>query len=114
MMLGIQRGAGNQAATMAARALLARQAAAPAPAPAVSPPAAAPDLAAELKKAEEFVKGGPYKSDVTPGGAGTEGGFEASYEATKGEITVAMRCAVTFKNAIDDSLTPADPVLRRW
>jgi outer membrane protein OmpA-like peptidoglycan-associated protein len=112
MMLGIQRGAGNQAATMAARALLARQPAAPpAPAPGVAPPAAAPDLAAELKKAEEFVKGGPYKADVTPGSAGTEGGFEASYDATKGEMTVAMRCAVTFKHAIDDSLTPADPVL---
>ena len=26
-------------------------------------------------------------------------------------MTIAMRCAVTFKHAIDDSLTPADPVL---
>jgi outer membrane protein OmpA-like peptidoglycan-associated protein len=112
MMLGIQRGAGNHAAATAARALLARQTAAPpAPAPGVSPPTAAPDLAAELEKAEAFVKGGPYKSDVTPGGAGAQGGFEADYNPTKGEMTIAMRCAVTFKHAIDDALTPADPVL---
>src|SRR5215218_10117850 len=109
MMLGLQRRAGNQAATQAARAFLGRQAAPPAPAPAPAAPAL--DPAEELKKAEAFVKGGPYKSEVTPGGAGSQGGFEASYDPTKGEMTVAMRCAVTFKNAVDDSLTPADPVL---
>ena len=74
MTLGIQRGAGNQAAVMAARSMLARQPApapappVPAPAPGVTPPGPAPDPAAELKKAEDFVKGGPYKAEVTPGG----------------------------------------------
>ena len=82
MMLGIQRGAGNHAAAQAARSFLARQAVAPpAPAPAVDP-------AEELKRAEAFTKGGPYKADVTPGGAGAQGGFEADYNPTKGEMTV--------------------------
>lgn len=121
MMLGIQRSAGNQAAGLAVRALLARQpTTAPAPAPGVTPapapgltapPGPAPDPAVELKKAEDFVKAGPYKSDVTPGGAGTEGGFEADYNPSKGEMTIAMRCAVTFKHGIDDALTPGDPAL---
>jgi outer membrane protein OmpA-like peptidoglycan-associated protein len=106
MMLGIQRGAGNQAAAQAARSFLARQAVAP-PAPA----APALDPAEELKRAEAFTKGGPYKAEVTPGGAGAQGGFEADYNPTKGEMTVSMRCAVTFKHAIDDALTPADPAL---
>jgi len=102
MMLGLQRRAGNHAAAQAAQAYLARQ---------VAPPAPVVDPAEELKKAEAFVKGGPYKSEVTPGGANVHGGFEATYDAPKGVMTVAMRCAVNFKDAIDDSLTPADPAL---
>jgi outer membrane protein OmpA-like peptidoglycan-associated protein len=116
-MLGLQARLGNQGAAMVARAMLNRQAA---PADAgVAPPAAgvadpSADFETNLKAAEEFVDKGPYHKEVTPGSAGTGGGFEAIYDPKANEMQVVMRCAITFKHGIDDSggaLVPGDPAM---
>jgi outer membrane protein OmpA-like peptidoglycan-associated protein len=117
-MLGLQRGIGNQQAARVARAMLDRQ---PVDAPAdagVPPAAGVPDPNADfetnLKAAEDFAAKGPYTGEVTPGSAGTGGGFEATYDPVAQELLVTMRCAINFKHGIDDStgtLVPGDPAM---
>jgi outer membrane protein OmpA-like peptidoglycan-associated protein len=121
VMRTLQRGVGNAlAARYAQKALLARQDGGTATAPpvpvtdaGVPAPAGttAADPEAELTAAEHFVEGGPYKKEVTPGGANTEGGFEAEYDPKGGMLQIRLRVAFNFKDAVDSSLIPFDPAL---